>query len=221
MITIEIKMKNYGQILKCLQPKLKLYMAGWAREFGKDVSDIEEVVYTCLFEAIKKFKKERGECQFETYFITFIRNSLINEAKGEYKEKVMKEDLAVPCDYCKTGKDMCKKLCQRFKQYKLGRLQLNGINNIVYPYINFENNMIEQDHRYRLLQLFLSKRPAYKELIDRLTQELEAGYTEKDALTRTIQNIAKEKSISCSFVYAKVNKMRKWLDRYNRELLNV
>jgi hypothetical protein len=222
MINVAIKMKNYGKILQQLQPKLNGYILRWAKEFSIDTSDVESVIYECLFNAIKKFKIELKECQFETYLLTFIRNRLINDAQQGYKEKVIYDATFNPCDCCNKHTLPCPKPCRKFKQYRVGILQLNVLNNrFGHPTNHMEDGMIKHEHEHKLLNLFLSKRPAYKELIDRITQELESGYEEKEALSRTIQNIAKEKKISLSFVYEKVNKMRKWLEKYNEELSKI
>ena len=207
MSTVEIKMENYGAILRSIQPKLKIYMFKWAQEFRKDISDVEDVVYVSREEAIKKYDKDRGHCTFLNYFITIARNRLINDIRDTYKEKFLLMDLRYnPCELCSKE---CVKKCFKFKMYYRGLLSLNTAE--LAQNKDFTREIAEREHAHNMIKTLLKNKPQYKPLLANIMTEIYNGRTGGHALAGGIRRTIEKTKGSRFGLYKQLPEIQRYL----------
>ena len=203
MLNVEIKMENYGKILKAIQPKLKVYMFKWAQEFKKDITDVEDVVYVSLEEAIKKFDKDRGKCSFINYFVTLARNRLINDVSSKYNKNIVLTNLRYnPCELCMKE---CERKCAKYKRYYQGLLNLNTEE--TRQARDFTLELLEQEHSREMLKRLLQHKPEHKFLIINIMKEIYNGKSGRKAIAGGIRR-----------TIAKTKECRYWNYKHLREL---
>ena len=217
----DITLDNYGAILQNLNPLLRKYMSVWSRKFGCDIGDIEEIVGSCLFNAITLYKKDKGSCKFTSYFLTHIKHTLYNEARDTYAERVLKDNgqFSQPCSVCFKN-DTCTTTCFKAKKYEKCILTLNTLRSSRNRK-NFTDSMEEQDHTKKLIKFFLKKHPKCRELINEIKNELKHDTLTSHDLAKAVRNISKRRAGCISALYNQINRMRKWLEQCNTELLRI